>query len=125
MIRPLRKFHFITWHLLALLLPVAFILAIALRPGIAERVLHAGEPFLMDIRNTTDSTSLLVITVARPLEVPSCLVFITIKGKEFLLGKLDHQGQYSYEIPAPDQQVALRLYDPIGKKTIKSISLQY
>lgn len=113
------------WHLLALLLPVAFILAIALRPGNTEKVQHPGEPFLMEIRNTTDSTSLLVITVTRPLEVPSCLVFVTIKGKEFLSGKLDHQGEHSYEIPAPDKQVAIRLYDPIGKKTIETFNPNY
>ena len=108
-----------------MVLPVAFILAIALRPGIAEQVRHTGETFVMEIKNRTDSTSILVITIAKPLEAPSCLVFTTVKGKEFLLGKLDHQGQYSFKIPATDNQFAIRLYDPIGKKTIKSFTLSY
>lgn len=125
MVRPLRRFHFIIWHLIALGLPLVFILAIALRPDIAERVPHTGTTFFMEIRNATDSTSTLLITVARPMEVPSCLIFVTVKGKEILLGKLDHQGQYSYEIPEADQRIPIRLYDPIKKKAISSFNLSY
>lgn len=125
MIRPLRNFHFITWRLIALVLPVVFILAITLRPYIAKKVRNTGTSFLMEIRNASDSTSMLVITVVRPLEVPSCLVFATLKGGEILLGKLDHQGQYSYDIPGTDQPVTVRLYDPLKKKAIDSYNLNY
>lgn len=79
----------------------------------------------MEIREPTDTTAQLLITLAKPLEVPSCLVFAMINGRETLLGQLDRQGQHEFKIPATGNRITIRLYDAIGKKTIQSFNLSY
>ncbi len=117
--------HFITWHLLALVLPFVFVLSIALRPETVDKISVSDEDLRAEIRLVTDSTSLLLIDVLKPLDVASCVVYQVFDGKEVLLGKLSHQGQFSFSITRKGEKVALRLYDIIGRKTIKELSIPY
>lgn len=125
MIKPLRKLHFITWHLFALVLPFLFVLAIALRPQTVNTMSVAGDGLRAEVTSLTDSTSLLIIDVLKPVDVPSCVVYQVVDGKEVLLGKLNHQGQFSFSITRKGEKVAVRLYDIIARKTIKELSIPY
>ena len=123
MIKPLRKYHFIIWRVLAFVLPVLFIAAIVVRPPLPGNVTNIKDTFVAELRTLTDSTSAIQIRVTKPLALPSCLVFHTIGSREILLGKLGHQGAHTFVIPTPEQHVTLKLYDAIHEKTITSFTL--
>lgn len=123
MIKPLRKYHFFIWRLLALALPVAFVAAFIVRPHLHEVESIAKDSFYIDRKTLSDSTSMIVITVNKPLTVPSCLVFHVTKTKEILLGKLSHQGKYEFIIESTEKDMTLKLVDAIHQKVITSVNL--
>jgi hypothetical protein len=123
MIKALRKYHFLLWHVWAFLLPLLFITAIVVRPPSPENATAAKDTFVAELKSLTDSTALVQITVIKPLTVPSCIVFNSVGNKDILLGKLDRQGPYEFVIPRSGQNVILRLYDAIHKQTIVSFTL--
>jgi hypothetical protein len=123
MIRPLRKYHFFIWHLQALVLPVVFVTAFIVRPSLPDVEASAKDTFYAERKTLSDSTSMIVISVNKPLTVPSCLIFHVTRTKETLLGKLDHQGMYEFIIQSPESTVTLKLIDPIHQQMITSIKL--
>lgn len=111
------------WCFWAVCLPVALTLAIIVQPQLPINLKNVKETFQAELESMTDSTSIIRINVLKPINSPSCLVFNTIGNREMLLGKLDHQGRYTFIISNPKQDVILKLYDGIHKKTITSITL--
>jgi hypothetical protein len=124
MIKPLRKYHFYIWRMLAIALPVIFALAIFFRPDSPDHYRQMKDDFSFGLKKLADSTLQINIEVKNALKVPSCLVYVSATPKDILLGKLDHQGVYHFEIEnQPMQDITLRLYDAIHKKEIGNIQL--
>jgi hypothetical protein len=123
MIKPLRNYHFLLWHILAVLLPLVFVAALMVRPSLPERLSIPKETFEAKRMTLSDSTSMILITVNRPLTVPSCLLFNVSGKKEILLGKLDHQGPYRFIVATPDKIITLKFFDAIHQRTITSLTL--
>ncbi|MBA4054891.1 MAG: hypothetical protein C0490_09280 [Marivirga sp.] len=124
MIRPLRKYHFVIWRFLALVLPLVFIAAIIARPSLPYAVPISRDAFHAELKPLNDSTLMVLIIVNRALTVPSCLVFNVTQTDELLLGKLDHQGTYEFFIKTPEKDVTLKLVDAIHHQVITSIILK-
>ena len=124
MIKPLRHHHFVIWRILAVALPLTFILALIQRPTSPHIVPESEDGFALKIQNQTDSTATLTILVGKPLNSPSCLVYLSSSSGEILLGKLDSQGPYTFAVPASKEQRTVRLYDAIHQRTITSLHLK-
>src|SRR5690242_12024848 len=115
MIRPLRKYHFQIWRSLALVLPMAFVLALVLRP-ISQNVQAKANEFHFDFTKSNGQGS-IKITLSNPLQSPSCLVFALPKsGGKLLLGTITHEGMY--EFACPEKIAAIELFDAIHRKEI-------
>lgn len=123
MIRPLRKYHFYIWRILAVVLPVIFMLAILFRPDSISKYDHVKDDFSFNVKKLTNSTAQLTVVLKNSLQVPSCLVYISSNSKDILLGKVDHQGSHSFEIPVDQPNVTVKLYDAIHKKEITRTEL--
>jgi hypothetical protein len=126
MIRPLRKYHFLIWRILAVLLPVVFCLAIVLRsesPKEHEQI--NKDDFGFKITKLTSDSGQLTIEVRNSLTVPSCLVYLSSPPQNILLGKIDQTGSYHFDTPIFEKAVTIRLYDPIHKKEIIQSELFY
>jgi hypothetical protein len=123
MIRPLRKYHIVVWHVLALLLPLGFIMAIAFRPPVPVDTLSPDETFVTYLEAGSDSTSILTVVVTRPLTVPSCLVYNQVDGRNVLLGAIHGQGTYPFVLTRPYSSLTVKLYDAIGQDTIATITI--
>lgn len=123
MIRPLRKYHFLIWRILAVVLPVVFILAILFRPDSISKYDQVKNDFSFNVKKLTNSTAQLTVVLKNSLQVPSCLVYISSNSKDVLLGKVDHQGSHSFEIPVDQENVTVKLYDAIHKKEIMRTEL--
>jgi hypothetical protein len=125
MIKPLRHYHFVTWHILAVALPLTFILALIQRPTQPHIVPETEGRFTLKIQDQTDSTATLTILVGKPLTIPSSLVYLSSSSGEILLGKLESQGSYTFIIPASGEKRSIRLYDAIHKQTITTLDLKH
>jgi hypothetical protein len=124
MIKPLRRYHFTLWRILAVVMPFLFILAIWLRPDSRSDYHSVEKDYSFGLQHLSDSTSQINIDVKNPLRVPSCIVYASIGQQRVLLGKLGSQGTYRFEIENKNQRdVELRLYDPLSKKEITTVSL--
>src|SRR5258708_2060708 len=115
MIRPLRKYHFIVWRVFALVLPIAFTMALVLRPT-SKNSLANEKDFEFNIV-ATDSLSSISIDVYNPIQAASCVVYAHSAGeKKYLLGNLTKTGHYSFQCSAPI--VSVSLYDAIREREI-------
>ncbi len=115
MIRPLRKYHFLVWRVFALVLPIAFTMALVLRP-ISKNSLPHEKDFEFNIV-TTDSLSSITIDVFNPVQAASCVVYAhSTDEKKYLLGNLTRTGHYLFRCSAPI--VSVSLYDVIREKEI-------
>lgn len=123
MIRPLRRYHFFIWRILAVVLPVIFMLTILLRPDSISKYDRVKNDFSFNVKKLTNSTALLTVVLKNSLQVPSCLVYISSNSKDVLLGKVDHQGSHSFEITVDQENVTIKLYDAIHKKDIMRTEL--
>lgn len=123
MIRPLRKYHFFIWRILTVVLPVVFMLAILFRPDSISKYDQVKNDFSFNVKKLTNSTAQLTVVLKNSLQVPSCLVYISSNSKDVLLGKVDHQGSHSFEIPVDQENVTVKLYDAIHKKEIMRTEL--
>lgn len=99
MIRPLRKYHFILWRCLAVALPLLFVLAIVFRPP-SHEIHYEAEDFSWKINSTSDSVSVVSISVKNPLKFPSCLVYAKRDAQKKLVGQLDGVGDYRFDVPS-------------------------
>jgi hypothetical protein len=124
MIRPLRRYHFVLWRILTVVLPVFFILALWLRPASGENYLSVEKDFSFGIEALSDSTSQISIDVKNALKVPSCVVYASVATRNILLGKLEQKGTYHFEIENKSHgDIQLRLFDPLHNKEIVTVSL--
>jgi hypothetical protein len=122
MIKPLRTVHFWVWRVIAIMLPLLFLLALIFRPAIIREV-EATENFHPVISITTDSLQQVIVEVSRPLHVPSCLVYGIAKDSSLLLGRVSSSGKYFFT--APDSLQSIYLYDNIHHKKITQQNLAH
>jgi hypothetical protein len=126
MIRPLRKYHFFIWSVLAVVLPVVFCLAIVLRPESRPGYDKAKqEDFYFTITKLSSNSGRLTVELKNSLKVPSCVVYLSSSSQNQLLGKIDQVGSYHFDIPLKEQPVSIQLYDPIHKREITWQELSY
>jgi len=111
------------WLVLAVLLPVAFVVAITVRPIHPPIKNIDEEAFTANIVANNDSTWVITIQVGKPIKVPSCVAILSSSQKDMVLGNLDHQGRYDFTIPTFDGPAHLNLVDAIHRKTITKIPL--
>jgi hypothetical protein len=123
MIKPLRKYHYMVWRLWAVLLPIAFVVAITVRPVHTPAMKADEETFTAKITANTDSTFVVTIQVGKPIKVPSCVAILSSTKKDLVLGTLDRQGVYNFNIPTFEGPAHLNLVDAIRQKTITKIPL--
>ena len=123
MIRPLRKYHFTIWSILAVLLPLVYIVAILVRPPGQSTVKYGDDTFSATIESKTDSTSIVTVNVLRPLKTPSCVAILSTPSRETVLGTFDRPGVYNFVVPKVDQVATLNLRDAVHQRSIMSIPL--
>jgi len=123
MIRPLRKYHFFIWRMVAVVIPVIFILSLLLRPDSISNYDQVKNDFSFDVKKLTNSTAQVTVELKNPLQVPSCLVYISSNSKDVLLGEVTHRGAYRFEIPVDQENITVKLYDAIHKKEIMRTEL--
>jgi hypothetical protein len=112
------------WWLWAILLPIGFVVAIAVRPSpLTKPEIVVEEAFTANIAPSTDSTLVVTISVGKPINVPSCVVVLSTPQKEMILGTLNRTGRYSFIVPNFDGIGTLNLVDAIHQKRIANISL--
>jgi hypothetical protein len=104
-------------------LPVIFVLAILFRLDSISKYDRVKNDFSFNVKKLTHSTAQLTVVLKNSLQVPSCLVYISSNSKDVLLGKVDHQGSHSFEIPVDQENVIVKLYDAIHKKEIMRTEL--
>lgn len=115
MIKPLRKYHFQIWRAFALVLPIAFTMALVLRPTREKNSIKTNE-FQFDFIKSSGNTA-IKIKLTNPLQSPSCLVYALPKsGEKLLLGVIRSQG--TYEFVCPQKITAIELFDGIHQKEI-------
>ena len=123
MIKPLRKYHFVIWHILAVLLPLFFIAAILFRPVTPSWKAIGSNEISARIESNTDSTSLITLDVGKFIKTPSCAVILSNPSREWVLGTLDRQGVYTFVTPKIEPPATLKLWDAIHHSSIGSIAL--
>ncbi len=124
MIKPLRKYHFFIWRILAVLLPVTFVAAILLRPNSFVDHQQKENDFSFSIKTLTDSTAQIKINVKNALKVPSCLVYASLSSEDVLLGKIENRGLHNFEIKTQvEKSVSIRLYDAVHQREIMHAQL--
>jgi hypothetical protein len=111
------------WRLWAVLLPIAFVVAITVRPVHTPAMKADEETFTAKITANTDSTFVVTIQVGKPIKVPSCVAILSSTKKDLVLGTLDRQGVYNFNIPTFEGPAHLNLVDAIRQKTITKIPL--
>ena len=123
MIRPLRKYHFAIWSILAVLLPMVFIVAILVRPPGQSAPTYGDDTFSAKIESKTDSSSIITVNVLSPLKTPSCVAILSTHSRETVLGTLNRSGVYNFIVPKVEQGATLNLRDAIRQRSIMSIPL--
>ena len=111
------------WRLWAVLLPVAFVVAIIVKPVHPPPMKPDKEAFTASIVANTDSTVVVTIQVGKPIKVPSCVAILSSTKKDVVLGTLDRQGVYNFSTPTFEGPANLTLVDAIHQKTITEIPL--
>ena len=123
MIKPLRKYHFVIWHILAVLLPLFFIAAIVFRPFAPSGKAIGGNEISARIESNTDSTSLVILKFGKFIRTPSCVVILSSPSTEWVLGTLDRKGIYTFLTPKFEPPATLKLWDAIHHTSIDSVAL--
>lgn len=142
MIHKLRNRHFYTWVVLAVLLPVGFILAWRAipqplfgeiithrRPSQAQMVeLSEDELVKVNVLGNAENPGLEII-LKRPLTVPGASIYLAPDASEDinvaqLLGQLDSKNTYYFGTGVEIKEGQLLLfYDPINKEVFHKIPL--
>jgi len=126
MIRPLRRYHFFIWGILAVFLPIMFCLAIFLRPDAPPQYERMNkDDFSFTMKKLTKNVGQLTIELKNSLSVPSCVVYLSSPSQNVLLGTIEQIGSYHFDIPVFEKAVTVRLYDPIHKKEITQAEVFY
>jgi len=117
MIKPLRKYHYWFWRLMAIVLPIVFALALLLRPLSRVQAIESSDFYF---RLTTSNGKCIVsIQLLNPLRAPSCVVYATANtGEKIILGTINSIGNYTFTSSLRIESVSL--FDAINKKEIAS-----
>jgi hypothetical protein len=124
MVKSLRQYHYLIWRLWAILLPIAFLTAIALRPELPLPNEGDETAFTAILSPDTDSTLVVTVTLGKPIKVASCVAILSSAQKEIVLGTLDRPGRYRFIVPSFDGEGTLNLVDAIHKQRIGTLPLQ-
>lgn len=139
MIPSLRRRHFISWIIIALILPVLFLLAWneiseagnqignnQLKTRLSKNI----DPLVNVSKFREGANNYLVLKLSRPLERPSILAYVgssssALINESMLLGRIEGSGTYKFQ--ASEELIRegshLLLYDPIHKEIIYSIPI--
>ena len=120
--KPLRKYHFVTWHLLAGLLPLIFVMAIVVRPATPLKISDDTIDLSATIDSHTDSTSVISINVG-DIKGVSCVAIVSNQSHETVL-TLNGGGVHKFIISKIDPPFTLKLCDTIHKRSITSIAFE-
>lgn len=148
MIQTLRKRHRYTWFVLAILLPLGYILSFVSIPEapIDERNFgldqveakgeviksSTGDNVRINLRGEAGKQARqLEIVVLQPLKSAAASVYLNSQpldnaGSDFLIGQLGPKGDYRFDLDSLQSQYPgfhLLIYDHIKQKTIEQISL--
>lgn len=139
MIHSLRRYHFLTWILIALILPVLFLLAWNEIPEASNQIgtnrlntsLSKNTDPLVEVSEQREGTNhYLVLKLTRSLEKPSIVAYIgssstALVGESMLLGRVEGSGTYKFQ--TSEESISegshLLFYDPINKEIIYSIPI--
>jgi hypothetical protein len=120
MIKPLRKYHLVSWATLAVSLPIFFTLSVALRPS-DRSWSFAEEQFEVMTQATSDSTMNVFVKLLSPLRSPACTVYGITGNQKLLLGSVTRIGKHSFTC---NQMVsAILFFDPVHKREIKTVNI--
>lgn len=142
-----RKRHLYTWAILAILLPIGFVMALWARPtmSISKEKKEFQPPAMPNIVRSTGEESIVVnlrssatnlpptqleIQLKQQLGAPALGVYLTnssgikdVKGLP-LVGQVSSQGIYRFELtPELANMSTLVLFDPLHKSIYQTISL--
>lgn len=123
MIRPLRKYHSMIWHLLAVMLPLCFIMAVVVRPSIPPTVRSEPGVIKGSIAAGTDSTDVVTIETRRTVTTPSCVVSLSTGDGEVVLGTVGQPGSYTFVTRKVELPATLKFWDAIHHRSLDSVAL--
>ena len=149
MISQLRKRHLTIWTILAVLLPVGFVVAtLSIPPSATVRTLTTStQPALPTVLASQETPELklnrrtasqadqqqLEVVIKQPLTSASTLVYLATDPRStdakqgILLGRLGSKGVYRFVVPSgqsAEKGWKVLLYDVIKGQTIQTILLQ-
>jgi len=136
-IPSLRRRHFFAWIIIALILPVLFILSWKAIPNNSSPVgfgqLETSkntDPWVIASEHREGVNNYLVLKLSRALAKPSILVYIgssptALVSESTLLGRVEGSGTYKFKTSEKLTREAKHLlfYDPIHGKIIDSIPI--
>lgn len=115
MIKSLRSYHFKLWRALAVMLPLAFTMALVLRPITSQKQIDQNE-FFFSLKKSEDH-SVINIRLLNSLQSPSCLVYALPRvGDKFLLGSIHQTGEYTFS--STQAIIGIQLFDLLRQKEI-------
>ena len=139
MIHTLRRRHFLTWILIALILPVLFLLAWNEIPEASNQIgtnqlnialSKKTDPLVKVSELHEGANNYLVIKLSRSLEKPSIVAYIggsstALVSESVLLGRIEGSGTYKFQTSeeSTPEGSHLLFYDPIAKERIYSIPI--
>ena len=139
MIHSLRRRHFFTWIIIALILPVLFLLAWNEIPEASNQIgtnqlktplSTSTDPLVKVSEHRVGANNFLVLKLSRSLEKPSIVAYIgssstALVSESMLLGRVEGSGTYKFQ--TSDEFIRegshLLFYDPIDKEIIYSIPI--
>lgn len=113
------------WRILAMVLPLCFILAVIFRPASTKKYDPIKSDFSFALKKLTNSSAQLTVELRNSLKVPSCLLYISSGSKDVLLGMIDRKGSYHFELSGDEETITIRLYDAIHRKVIMQTNVSY
>ena len=135
MIHSLRRRHFFTWIIIALILPVLFLLAWNEIPEASNQIgtkqlSNSTDPLVKVSEHHEGANNYVVLKLSRPAEKPSVVAYVgssstALVSESMLLGRVEGSGTYKFRISEEliREGSHLLFYDPINKKIIYSIPI--
>lgn len=115
MIKSLRTYHFSIWRVFALALPIAFTMALVLRPMSTQSTVGQNK-FTFDLKRSKDE-SIIGVHLTNALQSPSCLIYALPKsGEKKLLGTIHRPGEHVFTYSG--KIIGVQLFDLIRQKEI-------
>ncbi len=131
MIPKQRKRHGYTWMVLAVLLPVGFLLAWAAIPS-GKTEIPGGEVEGISVNQANDGDKqILNINISKPLASPGFLVLLGNENSNdpdssTLIGQIYGAGDYTFSLPNLDsavEPIQILIYNPFNQKVTHRFTL--